>query len=73
MHTELGNQITKTVQQWHSRTELFLYPTGAYQDEYGPHKCKECPAGTLQWDEGKGLCFLRRGRTCVSTVPPKYD
>ena len=54
---EPGNQITKTVHQWHSRTELFPCPTGAYQDEYGPHKCKECPTGNLQWEEGKGLCI----------------
>ena len=64
MHMEPGNQITKTVHQWNSRTELFVFPTGAYQGEYGPHKCNECPAGTLQLEEGKGLCF---------TIPPKHD
>ena len=59
---ELGNQITKTVHQWHSRTELFPCPMGAYQDEYGPHKCKECLAGILQWEEGKGLCICLKRR-----------
>ena len=61
---EPGNQITKTVHQWHSRTELFVFLMGAYQGEYGPHKCNEGPAGILQWEEGKGLFF---------TIQPKHD
>ena len=52
---EPGSQITVLCPR--DISDLFVYPMGAYQDEYSPHKCKECPAGTVQWEEGKDLCL----------------